>query len=65
MFNIFQNKKTSKEIANKNMLSKELFNSSTKKKIITQAARDSAEDQRRLLADYERILKSESTCVSQ
>lgn len=65
MFNVFQTKKESKVIENKNMLNKELFNSSNKKKVITQAARESAKDQRELLENYNRVLKSNSHCISQ
>lgn len=65
MLNIFQSKKELKEIQNKNILNKELFNSSSKKKVITQAAKESAEDQRRLLDNYRKILESNSQCISQ
>lgn len=65
MFKVFQSKKESNEIKNKNILNKELFNSASKKKVITQAARESAEDQRKLLEDYKRILESNSHCTVQ
>jgi hypothetical protein len=58
MLNIFSKQNTRKEIENKNMLNRELFNSATKKQVITKAAKQSAEDQRKLLENYKRILES-------
>ena len=64
MLNIFNSKATSKNIESKNMLNKELFNSTTKKDIITKAARESAEDQKRMLESHKKILQSDSACAS-
>lgn len=64
MLNIFSKKNTLKDIENKKILNKELFNSTNQKQTITRAARESAEDQRKLLEKYKEVIDSNSHCLS-
>lgn len=53
-------KKNNRNLDQKIELNKVLFNSSTKKKIIGIAARESAEDQKRVLERYKKLVSTQS-----
>jgi hypothetical protein len=64
MLNIFSIKNTTRDIENKKILNKALFNSTNQKQTITQAAKESAADQRKLLETYKKVIDSNSRCLS-
>jgi TRAP-type C4-dicarboxylate transport system substrate-binding protein len=64
MLNIFSIKNTTRDIENKKILNKALFNSTHQKQTITQAAKESAADQRKLLETYKKVIDSNSRCLS-
>jgi hypothetical protein len=64
MLNIFSIKNTTRDIQNKKILNKALFNSTNQKQTITQAAKESAADQRKLLETYKKVIDSNSRCLS-
>jgi hypothetical protein len=58
MWNIFSQNKNKENKEVKAFLIKEFFNSANQKKVITRAARESAEDQRLLVAKYHELVKT-------